>query len=373
MQTHPHVRICDPPRATYPLRNRGSMLGSLCRQVGYLVATPPGLHGPSIRCSLPTHRVLEAGVSLLDARDQLQNAGMEYPLLAKSVWADGRPGSHAMAVVHTGAPMHASPPCLTLAHDYNKNPHFYRFLYAEEGLRQLIEGPAPHDLRPPTLLEQYIDHGTCLFKIYVLGDDAVMVKRPTLHLDLPAHKARRLGAASQAAPLPSMASLEPSTVTSSGAAQEGSEGLLGSSPPVLSEEELDAYNVPPPDVEVISRVSAYPRSRSWGKDDLAPEGHGVPVPPDWLWKGLAKHLREKLGLTLFNFDLIVPLDPPQHQRGLLPGSDGCAPGGGADEGSCVEGLVHLIDINYYPGYEKLPRSEEVMVKFLESLRDEAQR
>lgn len=120
-------------------------------------------------------------------------------------------------------------------------------------------------------------------------------------------------------------------------------------------------NAPKPALEVVSRVSAYPRCHSWGKYDLAPRGHGVPAPPEWLWRRIASDLRRVLNLTLFNFDLIVPLEPLPRQAGLV------APASPAAE----EGLVHLIDINYFPGIEKLPDYEALLVRFFDRLRVQA--
>jgi hypothetical protein len=37
------------------------------------------------------------------------------------------------------------------------------------GLERLVAGEAAH-LALPVLLQQYVDHGGCLFKVYVLGD-----------------------------------------------------------------------------------------------------------------------------------------------------------------------------------------------------------
>ena len=96
------------------------------------------------------------------------------------------------------------------------------------------------------------------------------------------------------------------------------------------------------------------------------QGHGVPPPPDWLLQALAARLRAHLGLSLFNFDVIVPAS----------GSGGGAPGGlGGEEGMPAaaaagggdEFLLHLIDINYFPGFEKLEGYEAIMVDFLLSL------
>ena len=38
-----------------------------------------------------------------------------------------------------------------------------------------------------------------------------------------------------------------------------------------------------------------------------PQGHGVPSPPAWLLQALAQRLRRQTGLSLFNFDVIVPM------------------------------------------------------------------
>lgn len=180
---------------------------------------------------------------------------------------------------------------------------FQTFL-ADEGLREIISTENEGRLRAPALLEQYVNHGTCLFKVYVLGNQELMVTRPSLNL----HKENN----------------------------DASQGLR-------------------PPIEYIDRVSAYPTSKSWGDNDLAPKGHGVPLPPEWLWKGAARTLQSHLGLTIFNFDIIVPLEPPAGQRGLVEETE-------------KEGLVYLIDINYYPGVEKLENSEQIIVNFLNSLR-----
>jgi inositol-1,3,4-trisphosphate 5/6-kinase/inositol-tetrakisphosphate 1-kinase len=142
----------------------------------------------------------------------------------------------------------------------------------------------------PVLLEQYVDHGECLFKVYVLGDQQLIVTRPSLHLRLD-----------------------------------------GGHP----------VSAPDGPLQPVNRVSAYPSSRSWGDASLAPPNHGVPTPPEGVWKGIARTLQERLGMSLFNFDLIVP-------RG-------------------EERLVHLIDVNYYPGIEKLPDSSSVLIRYIESL------
>lgn len=252
-------------------------------------------------CSVPSHSVLAESATFDDALLMMKEHNLRYPIIAKSLWADGRPGSHDIAVVWT-----------------------------DTGLQRLIYPEDATQLKPPVLLEQYVDHGNCLFKVYVLGDQKVMVTRPSLHLETEDHESRAADA----------------DISRSG------------SPPAPTAEEIASLRVPPPDIEYISRVSAYPRSRSWGKEDLAPKGHGVPTPPDWVWRGIATYVQDTLGLTLFNFDIIVPLHPPTGMRALVQTNP-----------SMIErGLIHLIDINYYPGVEKLPNSEKIIVQFLNGLR-----
>jgi inositol-1,3,4-trisphosphate 5/6-kinase/inositol-tetrakisphosphate 1-kinase len=260
-----------------------------------------------IRCTAPAYTVLHRGVSVAEALEKVDSCGLRYPLLAKPFLTDGREGSHQLALVNS-AP----------------------------GLQQLVTGsaPAPH---LPVLLQQYVDHGACLFKIYVLGEEHVAVKRPSLCLCQPAVEQGNGGRGSV-----------PDIIPCSTPPAEA-----GQCPDVA--EGVGAGPVRAVDLEVMRRVSAYPAGVQWGTLDLAPQGHNVPEPPGWLWEAIAAHLRSRLSLQLFNFDVIVPLRPPQRQGGLLPGGVGTA----------EEGLVQLIDVNYFPGYEKLPGYEELMVRFLE--------
>ena len=70
----------------------------------------------------------------------VESAGMQVPLVAKPLWADGREGSHGLAIVHD-----------------------------EEAIRRLVTPPNSGNVvspfGPPLMLQQYIDHGGCLFKV----------------------------------------------------------------------------------------------------------------------------------------------------------------------------------------------------------------
>lgn len=235
---------------------------------------------------------------------------------------------------------------------------FSLFHFAEAGLRKIVEhsGNAEDGMPLPVLIEQYIEHGTCLFKIYVMGESQVMVTRPSLSIEDKV--------SSPATPLLFNAM---EAERSKGSLSNGRK-RLEEHPKIqkTSTDHLVDISIPTLDIEMISRVSAYPRSRSYGKGDLAPKGHGVPKPPEWLWRELSVRLRDALGIRLFNFDIIVPSNPPEGYRGLL----------GSDESKQVtkenreQGLIYLIDINYFPGIEKLPDYEKLMVNFLQSIENE---
>lgn len=142
--------------------------------------------------------------------------------------------------------------------DGTKYCHSLGVVYNQDGLHALIQGTARGGLRPPVLCQQYVAHGGRLFKVYVLGKRTVMAKRGSL--DIP----------------------EGST-----SAPDGS-GL-----------------------QLLDRISAYP-SGEWGhvdttKDNGNTAASPVPDPPPWLVEGVAAELRQRLGMHMFNFDMICPL------------------------------------------------------------------
>ncbi|KAH7617751.1 hypothetical protein Ndes2526B_g07618 [Nannochloris sp. 'desiccata'] len=331
---HPRVSIHDMPQDTYVLRNRGTMLVPLQTPGETFFPPPPptnrniennGTPMLPIRCCAPEHTTIEANTPFSAAKAQLLKAGIRFPVIVKALLADGGPSSHALAVIHSDA-----------------------------GLLRITQGEfSSEGLALPLLFEQYINHGGCLFKVYVLGNHEVMVTRPSLDLSSNEREEESVVGIEQFRD--NIDTIDVSTSLEGGSMQ-GVE--VGTSPPIPKREELERFKIPPPDVEVVSRVSAYPRSRSWGKYDLAPRGHGVPAPPEWLWRGIASKLRTALCLSLFNFDLIVPVAPAPHQAGLV---DPCS-------GTAEEGLVHIIDINYFPGIEKLPNYEALLVQFFLDLK-----
>ncbi|KAL1564709.1 Inositol-tetrakisphosphate 1-kinase 3 [Salvia divinorum] len=138
-------------------------------------------------------------------------------------------------------------------------------------------------LEPPLVLQEFINHGGVLFKVYIVGEAIKVVRRYSL--------------------------------------------------PNVSKYELSksagVYHFP--------RVSC--AAASADEADLDPRV--AELPPRPLLERLAKGLRRRLGLRLFNLDII-------REHGTRDN-------------------YYVIDINYFPGYGKMPEYEHIFTDFLLSL------
>lgn len=98
------------------------------------------------------------------------------------------------------------------------------------------------------------------------------------------------------------------------------------------------------------------------------------LPPEWFTHALAGELRESLGLELFNFDLIRTDSCAVLSRSA---SRGCSGSSIADESATLttssssgtpadaeDPHYYVIDINYFPGVDKIPTFENIFVEFL---------
>ncbi|KAH7438387.1 hypothetical protein KP509_04G012800 [Ceratopteris richardii] len=169
-------------------------------------------------------------------------AGLKLPLVAKPLIADGTAQSHAMFLAFDEL-------CLT-------------------------------SLSPPLVLQEFVNHGGVLFKVYVVGDSIRVVRR---------------------------------------------------------------FSLPDIHKQVGNGVIAFPRvsSASASADDADLDPEIAELPPCELLECLSKELRRRLGLRIFNLDLI-------RERG-------------ADD------RYFIIDINYFPGLGKIPGYEYVFTDFLLNL------
>ncbi|XP_073037714.1 inositol-tetrakisphosphate 1-kinase 3-like isoform X2 [Primulina eburnea] len=226
-QAHPEVTVLDPPDAIQHVHNRQSMLQDV---------TDLNFSDPYGTVDVPKQLVIKKDPSSIP--DAVNKAGLRLPIVAKPLVAK----SHE----------------LSLAYD-------------ESSLQNLV---------PPLVLQEFINHGGVLFKVYVVGEAIKVVRRFSL--------------------------------------------------PDVSKRELSknfgVYHFP--------RVSC--AAASADEADLDP---GVAeLPPGPLLERLARELRRRLGLHLFNLDII-------REHG-------------------TQDSYYVIDINYFPGYGKMPEYEHIFTDFL---------
>ncbi|GMY06352.1 inositol-tetrakisphosphate 1-kinase 1-like [Fagus crenata] len=240
---HPNVVVIDPPEAIQILHNRVSMLEVVTR-----LKTP---QQGNQTFGVPNQRVVYDSETLMTS-DSIEELGLRFPVIAKPVTADGSAKSHQMYL-----------------------------LLKRNGLNKL---------NTPIVLQEFVNHGGVIFKVYVVGKHVKCVKRKSLP-DVSEEKLKDMA---------------------------DDEGLL-----------------------LFSQIS-----NSVGSDvDKAIEKAEMPALE--FVRELAKGLREAMGLRFFNFDLIR--DSNDGNRYLV------------------------IDINYFPGYAKMPEYESVLVDFFLDVMQEKSR
>ncbi|PHT87728.1 hypothetical protein T459_09834 [Capsicum annuum] len=180
-------------------------------------------------------------VSMLDADAVAANQGMKFPLIAKALLANATADAHQMFLA------------------LNK-----------EGL---------NGIKPPIILQEFVNHGGIIFKVYVAGDHVKCVKRKSL--------------------------------------------------PDINEEKLgNSENLIP-----FSMIS-YFADNEQSDESLAKLMEAAEMPPSSFVNEVSKQLRHALKLHLFNYDMI--------------------------RDSRVENRYLIIDINYFPGYAKVPEYETML-------------
>lgn len=233
-QTHPEVTVLDPPDAIQHIRNRQYMLQAVADM---------DLSESYGKVGVPRQLVIKKDASSIS--DAVAKSGLTLPLVAKPLVADGSAKSHE----------------LSLAYD-----------------RYSLQ-----KLEPPLVLQEFVNHGGVLFKVYVVGEAIKVVRRFSL--------------------------------------------------PDVTKRELSKTA----GVHRFPRVSCAAASA----DDADLDPGVAELPPRPLLERLAKGLRRRLGLRLFNLDIIR-----EH--------------GTRDQ-------FYVIDINYFPGYGKMPEYEHIFTDFLLSL------
>ncbi|XP_071935652.1 inositol-tetrakisphosphate 1-kinase 4-like isoform X5 [Coffea arabica] len=233
-QKNPNVTVLDPPDAIEHVNNRQSMLEDVAD------LNLPDYYG---RVTVPRQLVFTTDPSSIP--HEVTKEGLKLPLVAKPLVVDGSAKSHE----------------LFLAYD-------------KVSLAKL---------EPPLVLQEFVNHGGVLFKVYIIGEFIKVVRRFSL--------------------------------------------------PDVCKRELSK----------IAGVFPFPRvscaSASADGADLDPKV--AELPPSPLLEMLARELRLRLGLQLFNIDII-------REYG-------------------TRDLYYIIDINYFPGYGKMPDYEHIFTEFLLSL------
>ncbi|GJP36048.1 hypothetical protein CLOM_g20584 [Closterium sp. NIES-68] len=238
--SRPDVLVIDPPEAISRLYNRISMLQAVDDKLQYECGCIVGI---------PKQIVVHEKQSVTDS---FATSGLSFPVIAKPLLVDGTPKSHLMWLV-----------------------------YNEEGLKKLL---------PPFVLQQFVNHGGVIFKVYVVGNQVKCLRRKSLPDPQP----------------------------------------------------QDLAN--PDGLRSFCQVSNLPGlGRKGGEVADASLSH-VELPPADLMISISSRLRKNLGLRLFNFDLIR-------------------------DRNCSR-RFYIVDINYFPGFAKMPGYEHVMSDFFASLAKE---
>lgn len=233
-QSHPEVTVLDPPDAIQHLHNRQYMLQEVADM---------NFSDSYGKVGVPRQLVVKRDASSIP--DAVSRAGLRLPLVAKPLVADGSAKSHE----------------LSLAYD-----------------RYSLQ-----KLEPPLVLQEFVNHGGVMFKVYIVGEAIKVVRRFSL--------------------------------------------------PNVSRKELSKNA----GVFHFPRVSC--AAASADDADLDPSVAELPSRP--LLERFAKELRRRLGLRLFNLDIIREYGTRDH--------------------------YYVIDINYFPGYGKMPEYEHIFTDFLLSL------
>ncbi|KAK6947401.1 Inositol-tetrakisphosphate 1-kinase, N-terminal [Dillenia turbinata] len=232
---NPNALIMDSPEAIERLHNRISMLQVVSElKIG---AEREATFG------IPKQIVIYDAKTLLDPCSW---EGLKFPVIAKPLVADGSAKSHKMSLV-----------------------------FNRDGVSKL---------KPPIVLQEFVNHGGVIFKVYVAGEYVQCVKRKSLP-DVTEDKLESL---------------------------EGSLTFSQVSNLTANEKSDDKYY------------------KMMHLEDAE-------MPPQSLINEISKGLREAMNLHLFNFDVI--------------------------RDSSVGNQYLIIDINYFPGYAKMPQYETILTNF----------
>ncbi|XP_021887683.1 inositol-tetrakisphosphate 1-kinase 1 [Carica papaya] len=230
----PNAAIIDSPDAIERLHNRISMLQ---------VVSELKIESDGETFGIPKQIVIYDKETLFDRQAWEL---LKFPVIAKPLVADGSAKSHKMSLV-----------------------------FNTDGLNKL---------RPPIVLQEFVNHGGVIFKVYVVGEYVKCVKRKSL--------------------------------------------------PDVSEEKLKSVEGSL-SFSQVSNLATHEKSDDKYYKMMHLED--TQLPPQSFITNIAKGLRHAMNLNLFNFDVI--------------------------RDSRIGNRYLVIDINYFPGYAKMPCYETVLTDF----------
>eukprot|EP00475_Leptophrys_vorax_P019667 TRINITY_DN26972_c0_g1_i2.p1 TRINITY_DN26972_c0_g1~~TRINITY_DN26972_c0_g1_i2.p1 ORF type:complete len:385 (+),score=35.10 TRINITY_DN26972_c0_g1_i2:190-1344(+) len=249
-KAHPECVVVDAYDAVHKLDDRREMLAA----VAHLDAN--NLGGSVVE--VPKQIILELGTKPEDIADVLQKAGFSLPAVAKPLEANGTTSSHTLGLI-----------------------------LEEESLLKL---------QPPVLLQEFVNHGGILFKLYVLGDKVMVFRRQSLP-DIP--------------------------------------------PPSEWPTENATASEKPPKWDFLKKGMGIVEFNRISNEHL-PESelmdNRVTDPPPEVMREIGLGLRKNMQLQTFNVDI------------LREGGHG--------------NRYFIVDINYMPGYERIPGFPELFVNFV---------
>lgn len=224
--------------------------------------------------------------------------------------------------------------------DGSETSHALALVYDRDGLAQLARGDLAA-IRPPCVLQEFVDHGGSLFKVYVVGDVTNLTRRrslPDMHRN--GGEEERSAIARCARPLPVLSAL---LLPRRHKTPRMTFSPIPPSPPGAA-----AWRSELRGLEFVERISCIGPSK---REGMGPSSYGSVgsflegldeaevEEPSWPFvRALARSLKSALGLELFNFDLIRKAG--ERNRFLV------------------------VDINYFPGIAKMPDYETVFADFL---------
>ena len=265
---------------------------------------------------------IDVDVGVRNALNQIQNAGLKPPFLAKSLVCDGSAHSHRVAIIHD-----------------------------EQGIECLYRGDVA-GIKPPCVLQQYVNHGGFLFKVYVVGDVVRVSTRrslPDFADDVDADVFDDEGAAfggSSSSPFEGVPRVsrydpddDPEQIPAGGRADDAPvKSIANDHFRRLSREEMGTSSSELSEsMDALTDGAGLPGSQTLC--GTSPRSAYVVQPEPSILREIGLELKSKLNLDIFNFDLIRVKDDPS-------------------------GELLIVDINYFPGISKMPGFSDAFCQFL---------